>query len=300
MARSWAIGTASTCARARHRSTWRAKRLESGRGGALADPDGHDSGREQQHVAALDVLEVGAVEALDAGEAGVVLVDEVGQLRLAHPRRHRQAGDGDPAREPHRGVTGEQQVGQRVDEEVVRPQQAGDDAAVLDLIVAQPGSDDGGEVGRCEVGHRIGEVVAQAITEVQGRVGALDDLLARLGILEGLDEQLDEVEHLDAVVAQRLGEGVVLVLGAADPRDAVEQQRVVVAWRESSQLGAGTVQHHRPEPADLAVRAQWHAATVKGGQAADLGRTGRQAAASAVCSPATRPASPDLRYLRCH
>ena len=50
--------------------------------------------------------------------------------------------------------------------------------------------------------------------------------------LQRLGEQLGQVEHLDVAVAQRLGERVVLLLGAADPRDAVEQQLVVVARGE--------------------------------------------------------------------
>jgi hypothetical protein len=220
------------------------ERLEPGRRGALADSDGHDPGSEQQHVAALQVLQVRAVQALDARKARVVLIDEVGQLRLAHACGHREAGDGDTAGEPHGRVAGEQQVGQRVDEEVVGPEQARDDAAVLDLVVAQPGRDHRGEVGRREVGHRGGQVVAEAITQVKCRRRALDDLLVRGGVLERLGEQLDEVEHLDVVIAERLGECVVLVLGPPDPRDAVEEQRVVVARCEPPELGAGSVQQH--------------------------------------------------------
>ncbi|GLY88033.1 hypothetical protein Airi02_059620 [Actinoallomurus iriomotensis] len=55
------------------------------------------------------------------------------------------------------------------------------------------------------------------------------------------------------MVPQRLREGVVLLLGAADPRDAVEEELVIVPRREPPQLSARTVQEHRPEAADLAV-----------------------------------------------
>ena len=74
-------------------------------------------------------------------------------------------------------------------------------------------------------------------------------------LCEGLGEQVGEVEHLDVALAQRGGEGVVLVLRAGDPRDAVEEQLVVVARGEPLQLGTGPVQHHGPEPADLGVGA---------------------------------------------
>ena len=82
-----------------------------------------------------------------------------------------------------------------------------------------------------------------------------DGLLRAASTSQGAAEQVGEVEHLDAVVAQRLGERVVLVLGAADPRDAVEEQLVVVARRQPLELRPGPVQHHRPQPADLAVDA---------------------------------------------
>ena len=72
------------------------------------------------------------------------------------------------------------------------------------------------------------------------------------GDVEHLGEQLVQVEHLDAVVAQRRGELVVLLLRAVEPRHAVEQEVVVVAGRESPQLGPGAVQDDRPQPPDLA------------------------------------------------
>jgi hypothetical protein len=54
-------------------------------------------------------------------------------------------------------------------------------------------------------------------------------VLAGALALQRLGEQVDEVEDLDVPAAQRLGERVVLLLGAADPGDPVEQQLVVVA-----------------------------------------------------------------------
>src|SRR5439155_16686451 len=70
-----------------------------------------------------------------------------------------------------------------------------------------------------------------------------------------LGEQVGEVQHLDAVIAQRLGEAVVLVLRAPDPRDAVEEQIRVVAWGEPLELGSRSVQQDGPQPTDLAVGA---------------------------------------------
>ena len=85
-----------------------------------------------------------------------------------------------------------------------------------------------------------------------GAKRGVQQLVARLGDLEHLGEQAAQVEHLDAVVAQRLGELVVLFLRAVDPGHAVEQQLVGVAGREPSQLGPGPMQDDGPQPPDLA------------------------------------------------
>ena len=77
---------------------------------------------------------------------------------------------------------------------------------------------------------------------------------ARVLLCEGLGEQVGQVEHLDVAAAQLVGEGVVLVLRPGHPGDAVEEQLVVVARGQPLQLRAGPVQHHRAQPADLAVR----------------------------------------------
>ena len=93
--------------------------LDAGGRRTLPDADGDHARRQQQDVAALDVLVVPAVDLAGAGEARVLGVDQLGQLGLALARRHREAGDGHPVAHPHAGVAGEEQVGQRVDEEVV-------------------------------------------------------------------------------------------------------------------------------------------------------------------------------------
>ena len=119
----------------------------------------------------------------------------------------------------------------------------------------------------------------------QPRVGEHggDGALAGGGHLQGLGEQLGEVEHLDAVVAQRLRERVVLVLGPVDPRDAVEEQLVVVARRQPLELGAGAVQQHGVQPADLAVdtrRRRSGAALRHAGQRSGGGALSNERAAS--------------------
>ncbi len=75
-------------------------------------------------------------------------------------------------------------------------------------------------------------------------------------VLEGLHQQLGQVEHLDAVVAQNLGKAVVLVLRSADPRNPVEEQLVVIARGQPLQFRPGPVQQHRPQPAHFGVGAE--------------------------------------------
>ena len=86
------------------------------------------------------------------------------------------------------------------------------------------------------------QVAAHGVTEPEAGRDVVDGLLACRRLCQRLDEQLDEVEHLDVAVAQRLRERVVLVLGSADPGDAVEEQAVVVAGGQSLELGTGSMQ----------------------------------------------------------
>ena len=254
VARSCAIGTASTVWARSAPEDLPSQPLGPGGRGALTDPDGDHAGGEQQHVAALDVLVPPAVDARRAGEARVVGVDQLGELGLALPGRHRQRGDRHPVVHPDAGVAGEEQVGQRVDEEVVGGQQAGHQAvAAADLVVADPRRQEQRQLLGALVVQRLRQVGPQRVAEVQAGHRAGDRVLAGVRALQRLGEQVGQVEHLDVTVAQRLGEGVVLVLGAADPRDPVEEQLVVVAGREPLQLRTRPVQHHRSESADLAV-----------------------------------------------
>jgi dihydroflavonol-4-reductase len=71
----------------------------------------------------------------------------------------------------------------------------------------------------------------------------------------GFDEQAAEVEHVDVVRTQGVGEGVVFFLCAIDPRDVVEEQVVAVARREPFELHPRSMKHHRPQPTDLGLDA---------------------------------------------
>jgi hypothetical protein len=77
-------------------------------------------------------------------------------------------------------------------------------------------------------------------------------------------QQIGQQQHLHAARAQRGRERVVLLLCAGEPRDAVEEQLVVVARGEAAELRPRPVQHDRPERVHLAADAvrRVHAAIV--------------------------------------
>ena len=79
-------------------------------------------------------------------------VDQLGELGLAPACGHGQRSDRDPVSDPDARVPREQQVGKRVDQEVVRPVERSDQAAgALHLVVAQAGHHDLGQLVRTKI-----------------------------------------------------------------------------------------------------------------------------------------------------
>jgi hypothetical protein len=254
--------------------------LGTGRGGALAHPDRQHVRGQQQHVAALDAFQARLVEQLGAGEARVVGVDGPGQRGLPAAGRHGQAGDRRLAAHPERGVAGEQQVGQRVDDEVEPVHQLIDQAtgaarAGLDLLVRQPRHQHLAQLARTEVGQVGGDPLAEGVAEPRIVQHSGGQRLPRGRHGQRLIQEFAQVEHLDAVPAQGVREGVVLLLRPAHPGDAVEQQGVVVAGGQPRELGTRPVQHDRGEPADFAVDVVGHGSSLgaRGGSGAVAGRS---------------------------
>ena len=90
--------------------------------------------------------------------------------------------------------------------------------------------------------------------------GLGDVLVGELGagagdLVEHLGDEVLEVEHLDALVPQDLGEGVVLLLCDLQERDVVEQESLELVGRQVEELVAGTVQADLPELAISEARA---------------------------------------------
>ena len=122
----------------------------------------------------------------------------------------------------------------------------------VELGDEQPADEDLGEA----LGHLREQPAAQLVDQRQPdrerRDRALDDVPARVFARgERLGEQLLEVEHLDAAVAQDVGEVVVLALRALDPDDVVEEVLGAVLRRQPLERSTGTVDQHRLQAPDL-------------------------------------------------
>ncbi|CAM5600341.1 hypothetical protein SGLAM104S_03832 [Streptomyces glaucescens] len=82
--------------------------------------------------------------------------------------------------------------------------------------------------------------------------------------VQGLGQQVAEEVHLDAPVAQHVGEPVVLGARPAHPEHVVEEQGVLVAGGEALQLQVRSVQDDAAEPARLGVDMESHDSILTG------------------------------------
>jgi len=196
-----------------------------------------------------------AVEQGCPGEPRVVPVDRTGQRHLSGPRRHRRRGHRDPVVHPDRGVAGEQQVGQGTYDELAGSGHAGDDAlgsVVRQLLVRESRGDHPREVVTRQAEEHLAQDGGEGRADDGRRDHRVHDLGAGGGVLERLDQQVGEVQDLDAAVLERRRERVVLLLRPRHPRQAVEEQVGVVAGGQALELRTGPVQQDGPERTDLA------------------------------------------------
>ncbi len=216
-------------------------------------------------------------------EQRVPAVDRLVVDRLADPGLHAHRVDRDAVVDPRGGVAGEQVVGQRRQEQVVQAERLDHHGRRLLGVLEQ-----------LALGHTADQVAHQGVVVETGegvveRVGGhrpvdplveggVQDVRTRLRNRHRLAQQLVEQVHLDAEVAQRLREPVVLLLGALHPQHVVEEVRVLVRGGEPLQLEVRPVQDRLAQQADLRVHVQPHA--VSSAQAPSSGRLhdGRAAA----------------------
>ena len=112
---------------------------------------------------------------------------------------------------------------------------------------------DGGRVGGVEEApHGDGEIT----TEVVVGDHPIEQPAPGDVVLDGLREEVADVEHLDTAVGQRVGERVVLLAGALDPQHVVEEQLAAVGRGEAAELEVRTVQQHPSQDPDLGVHVE--------------------------------------------
>jgi hypothetical protein len=211
----------------------------------------------------LVVLVVAAVvgDELAAAEHWVELVYRASVQRFALAGGHRHGVDGHAAVDPTRVVALEQMVGQRRQNEVVGlehvPLQAVGAGRVQ--ITFQDASDQ-------ELGQRLAVLVLEEApywiderrAEQRRRTQSIENEGATGRKVERFGEQLAVVVDEDALVAQRLGERVVLLFGFRGPHHVVEQQRLDVVWGQPRQLKTGSVHDRLAELTDLGSDGEGH------------------------------------------
>jgi len=188
-------------------------------------------------------------------------VDQVGQRRLAHPRRQCQRCDRHPRPDPERRVAREQQIGQRFDDEIPAvvhpPHQRQLTAAERQFVERHPRRQHPGKrarVQRPQVRRKLLRQWKSQPSRVDRRRYPMHP--RRTAVRQRLGQQVREQQHLHVARFQHCGERVVLLLRLGDPRQPVEQQRVVVARCEPLQFGPRPVQDDSAQPADLRVAPQ--------------------------------------------
>lgn len=190
----------------------------------------------------------------------MVGIDQIGQRGLPDPGGQRQRGDGHPRADPERRVAGEQQVGQRVDDEVTAVVHAAHQGELgggeRQFVEGHACHQQVGQRRRFECAQVRRKLLSQWNTESAGVDGGGYAVHPRRTGGQRLGQEIAQQQHLHPAGGEQRRERVVLLLGLGDPGQSVEQQGVVVARGESLQLRAGTVQDHRPQPADLRIGSQ--------------------------------------------
>jgi hypothetical protein len=152
-------------------------------------------------------------------------------------------------------------IGQRRQHEVVGMQHVPGEAVVGprgEVHLEHTADQQFGELPAAQFLEHLPYRLGQARTEQPRRADPVEDEGAAFGDGEGFREQFGEVVHVHALVAEHLGERVVLFLGPLGPQHVIEQQLGGVTRGEPGQFQAWTVHDDLAELADLGLNAERH------------------------------------------
>ena len=244
--------------------------LGTHRGRAFPHPDHHRAVSDHVDVATFDrrrqvVQVVVAVvgHELRVGEERVEAVDGPAVQRLALAGRLGHRVDGHAAVDPAGVVSLEEVVRQRREEEVVGPQRLPLEAAPGADRVHVALEDPADEVR----GERLAVEVLEEAAQWTDERSARGSRACTVGRARRRDPRRSrgpppsssrEVVHVDALVPQGLGEGVVFLLGLLGPHHVVEEQLADVLRREPGQLQTRPVDDGLAELAHLRVDTKRH------------------------------------------
>ncbi len=107
---------------------------------------------------------------------------------------------------------------------------------------------------RVEATQMAADLVRKLVAQPGAADRAADRLVPGRLVFQHVLQHFGDVEHLDAVAAQRACQRIVFLLGPPDPGQRVKEQPVPTPRGNSFELQSRAVQQHRPQPADLAVR----------------------------------------------
>jgi hypothetical protein len=255
---------------------WPAWNLEQGAGqdfrrhrrGPLTHADQDRAVTQDVNVAAFHAGRqvTGVVAAVPGGEAGpgehgMVFVDGADVQVFALPGGLGHRVRRDPAVDPGRVVAGEQVVGPGREQEVVGPQHVplqalGPQRPQVGL--EHPADQVLGQPRPVEVLEQLTHRADQRRAHDLGGTHPVQHERPAFGQLQRLGQQLREVVHPHAAVAEDLGEHVVFFLGPGRPQHVVEQQVPDVLRGEPGQLQARPVNDGLAQLAYLGLHAERH------------------------------------------
>ena len=135
------------------------------------------------------------------------------------------------------------------------------DAVLRQLVEADAGHGLEDQLVRRRQGQQhLGQRVTIAVSDCAAAADEILDeaLLERLALRQRLRREGGQIDHLDAVFAQHLGEPVVLLLRAVEVRDVVKEQPLQRVRHELLELAARALQQHLLQLANFTFHTNRH------------------------------------------